>query len=132
LLVPGVIAYYRYNLAFFLACDNPEMRAFEAVSYSKYYMQQNKMSRFLLDFSFIGWFILSAFAFYAVSAGAAALILASGNELSLFASMFSRAIIGAIIFAPVFAYRGVAAAEYYHRVICRDPKSFPELPQITE
>jgi uncharacterized membrane protein len=128
LLVPGIIAYYRYNLAFFLVIDNPELKSFEAISLSKYYMQQNKASRFSLDFSFIGWFILSVFIFYAINIGIDEIFLAAGNELSLFASLVSRAIVGAIVFAPVCAYRGVAAAEYYHRVICRDPKSFPELP----
>jgi len=66
LVVPGIMAYYRYNLAFFLIADNPEMRSFEAVASSKYYMQQNKNTRFLLDLSFIGWFALSALIFFMI------------------------------------------------------------------
>ena len=122
LIVPGVIAYYRYNLAFFLIADNPEMRSFEAVSLSKYYMQQNKMNRFYLDLSFIGWLALSFLAFYLINNGVIVAILLTGNEVNLFIELLIMALLASIVFAPVLAYRGVAAAEYYHRVICRDPK----------
>ena len=122
LIVPGVIAYYRYNLAFFLISDNPEMRSFEAVSLSKYYMQQNKMNRFYLDLTFAGWFALSFIAYYFINNGIMVVIFLTGNDVTVFTELLIMALVGSVAFAPVMAYRGVAAAEYYHRVICRDPK----------
>ena len=130
LLVPGIIAYYRYNLAFFLIADNPELRSFEAIALSKYYMQQNKGSRFCLDLSFIGWFALSFVSFYMINNGIMVIILLTDNEVSLFTELLIMALIGSVAFAPILAYRGAAAAEYYHRVICRDPKSFSK-PELT-
>ena len=121
LIIPGIIAYYRYSLAFFLLADNPEMKPFEALIYSRYYMQRNKGSRFLLDLSFIGWFALSIVAFSLINDGLA-IILSGIGEMTLFSQLIVSFIISAIVFAPVCAYRGVAAAEYYHRVICMDPK----------
>jgi len=131
LLVPGVIAYYRFSLAFFLLADNPGMGPIAGLSYSKYYMQQNKGSRFVLDFSFIGWFALSALVFFAVDGGILALMQSTGYAPSFFAQELISGILGAFVFAPLYAYRGVASAEYYHRVICREPGSFPELPETT-
>jgi uncharacterized membrane protein len=126
LVVPGIIAYYRYNLAFFLLADNPKMRSFEAVSLSKYYMQQNKGNRFYLDLSFIGWFALAVFTFYIINNIVIAIIFLNGTELTMFLQLLVMSLTGSIVFAPVMAYRGVAAAEYYHRVICRDPRKFIE------
>ena len=129
-IIPGVIAYYRYSQAFFLIADNPEMKTFEALSYSKYYMRQNKGSRFFLDLSFVGWFAVSAIAYYFINGGILAVILAAGYDITIFTQFLVTSIAGSFIFAPVCAYRGVAAAEYYHRVICRNPKSFGDLPEL--
>jgi len=123
LIVPGVIIYYRYSLAFFLLADNPKMRPFEALTYSRYYMQQNKGNRFTLDFSFVGWFALSFFAYFLLSNLAFTITLSAGNDFSLFSQQLTSGILGSVVFAPLCAYRGVASAEYYHRVICRDPKN---------
>jgi uncharacterized membrane protein len=123
LIVPGIIAYYRYNLVFFLIADNPELRSFEAVARSKYYMQQNKSNRFYLDLTFIGWFALSVFTFYVINNIVMAILLFNGNDVTVFTQLLLMSLIGSTVFAPVLAYRGVAAAEYYHRVICRDPKT---------
>ena len=125
-VIPGIIAYYRYSLAFFLLADNPSMQPFHAINLSKYYMQGNKGNRFLLDLSFIGWFCI---AFVAYSFGGdfiLALITASGYTVTFFINMLVSCILGSIILAPLFAYRCTAAAEYYHRVTCQDPEKFKD------
>jgi uncharacterized membrane protein len=133
LIIPGIIAIYRFSLAFFLIADNPKMKSYEALSLSKYYMEKNKGSRFSLDLSLIGWFAVSIAAFYILEGLTITLLISSGYEATLFSQFFISSLTGSVVFAPICAYRGICAAEYYHRVICRDPKSNPgtlELPKF--
>lgn len=59
LIVPGIIAAYRYSMAFYLLNDNPNLGAMEALELSKKIMMGNKWRLFCLHLSFIGWAILS-------------------------------------------------------------------------
>jgi len=131
-VIPGFIAYYRYSLAFFLLVDNPDMSPIVAINLSKYYMRGNKGSRFYLDLTFIGWFIIAGIALSLIGGLAADIIAAAVYEPTFFINQLVMSILGAFILAPVFAYRGVAAAEYYHRVICRDPRGFEDPLQLPE
>ncbi len=63
LVVPGIIAAYRYSMAPYLMAEYPEMGIREAVSRSKELMSGNKGRLFCLDLSFIGWWLLSALTF---------------------------------------------------------------------
>ena len=69
LLIPGLIALYRYRMAKFLLLDHPEMGVMEAIRNSKEMMKGHKWECFMLDLSFIGWWLLSAIPYvgYAVS-----------------------------------------------------------------
>ncbi len=60
LIVPGIIAAYRYSMAPFLMAENPDIDAFEAIRRSKEMMDGHKARLFSLQFSFIGWALLSA------------------------------------------------------------------------
>lgn len=60
-IIPGIIAAYSYSMAFYIMCENPEMSAREALSASKELMKGYKFKYFCLEFSFIGWQILSVF-----------------------------------------------------------------------
>ena len=130
-VIPGVIAYYRYSVAFFLLADNPTMSPFTAMALSKYYMRGNKANRFVLDLSFIGWVIASAFLLSLASSLVSDIILNAGYTITLFISQLVMCVLGAVIFGPVFAYRCVAAAEYYHRVTCTDPASINDSLKLT-
>ena len=125
-IIPGIIAWYRYSQAFFLMVDNPGIKPYEALTLSKYYMQQNKGSRFVLDLTFVGWLVVSIVAFYTIQVIAFSILIAGGNEIGLFTQAIVSVILSSIVFAPLFAYRGVTSAEYYHRVICKDPQSFKD------
>ncbi len=59
LIIPGIIAQYRYRMAFYILSDNPEIGALEALKKSKQMMIGYKWKLFCLDFSFIGWALLS-------------------------------------------------------------------------
>lgn len=63
LVVPGIIAAYRYSMATYLMAEHPEMGIMEAIEASKQMMDGNKWSLFCLEISFIGWAILAALTF---------------------------------------------------------------------
>jgi len=125
-VIPGVIAYYRYSVAFFLLADDPSMSPFTAIALSKYYMRGNKGSRFYLDLSFIGWLIASSILLVLASNLAYDIITNAGYIVTLFLNQLVLCVLGSVIFAPLFAYRSVAAADYYHRVICSDPAGYKD------
>lgn len=58
LLIPGIIAAYRYSMSFYILNDNPQMSAKEALEESKRMMNGYKGKLFLLQLSFIGWALL--------------------------------------------------------------------------
>ncbi|HEY8424300.1 MAG TPA: DUF975 family protein [Clostridia bacterium] len=58
LVIPGIIKSYSYAMADFIAVDNPNLRASDCISYSMIMMKGNKFKLFLLDLSFIGWYLL--------------------------------------------------------------------------
>lgn len=60
LIIPGIIATYRYALAPYLMAENPDMGIMEAIGQSKELMKGNKWRLFCLYFSFIGWDLLNA------------------------------------------------------------------------
>ena len=57
-IIPGIIKAYSYSMAFYVLADNPELTAREALSKSKQIMNGHKMDLFILELSFIGWFLL--------------------------------------------------------------------------
>ncbi len=63
LVIPGIIASYRYAMAPYIMAQNPDMGIREAVDISKDMMNGNKGRLFILDLSFIGWSILAALTF---------------------------------------------------------------------
>ena len=63
LIIPGIIAAYRYSMAYYIMADNPELTASEALTQSKYMMVGHKFELFVLQFSFLGWFILGILTF---------------------------------------------------------------------
>ena len=61
LIVPGIIAAFRYSMCFYLLADHPEMGIMEALNESKRLMKGNKWKYFCMNISFIGWMILGCF-----------------------------------------------------------------------
>lgn len=58
LIIPGIIKRYSYSMAFYVLADNPELTAREALAKSKEIMNGHKMELFVLQLSFIGWYLL--------------------------------------------------------------------------
>ena len=59
LIIPGIIAAYRYSQIFYIIMDDPEISAIDALRKSSDMMSGAKMKLFLLHLSFIGWAILA-------------------------------------------------------------------------
>ncbi len=58
-IVPGIIFYYKYYFAFTIMADKPNLSPSQALRLSKKLTKGHKTELFLLDLSFIGWFLLS-------------------------------------------------------------------------
>jgi len=57
---PGLAAFYRYRLAYYILLDDPDKSAMQCIIESKFLTKGNKLDLFILDLSFIGWFVFSA------------------------------------------------------------------------
>ena len=58
LIIPGIVASYKYSMVNYIMVDNPEIGVFEAIKKSKEMMYGHKFDYFVLQLSFIGWGIL--------------------------------------------------------------------------
>ena len=59
-VIPGIIAAFRYSMAFYILADNPHLSAVECLYLSRDMMTGNKMNYFILMLSFIGWFLVAS------------------------------------------------------------------------
>ena len=62
-IIPGIVKSYSYSMTYFILADNPDMTPTEAINESRKMMDGNKWRLFCLDFSFIGWYLLSILTF---------------------------------------------------------------------
>lgn len=60
-VIPGIYKAYQYRMVPYLLAENPEMGYQRAIELSKAMMDGEKMNAFVLDLSFLGWYILSIF-----------------------------------------------------------------------
>lgn len=65
-IVPGIVASYRYRQALFIMIENPDMSALECIRASKKMMYGHKGELFVMDLSFLGWYLLTAVPFVSI------------------------------------------------------------------
>jgi uncharacterized membrane protein len=58
LIVPGIIKSYSYRMVPYILCDNPNIGYKRSLILSMQMTDNQKMDMFILDLSFIGWYIL--------------------------------------------------------------------------
>ena len=58
LIIPGIMKFYEYRMVPYILFDNPELSVREIFSLSKEMTYGEKMDIFLLDLSFVGWYLL--------------------------------------------------------------------------
>ena len=68
LMIPGLIAHYRYSQALYILIDDPSKSPVQCLRESGTMMKGHKKELFILDVSFIGWYLLGMipYAGYAV------------------------------------------------------------------
>lgn len=62
-IIPGIIKGYSYSMAYYIKADHPEYGWRECLEESEKMMKGYKLRYFLLNFSFIGWILLSIVTF---------------------------------------------------------------------
>lgn len=60
LVIPGIVKGYAYSMAYYVKVDHPEFTWKECMDESIRIMDGHKMELFILDLSFIGWFIVGS------------------------------------------------------------------------
>lgn len=59
-VIPGIVKGYSYMLVPYILADTPEISRKEAIALSQQLMDGHKMDAFILELSFLGWYLLSA------------------------------------------------------------------------
>lgn len=59
-IIPGIVKSYSYAMTYFIKNDKPGITGQQAITESRNMMKGHKMELFLLDLSFIGWYIVGA------------------------------------------------------------------------
>ena len=62
LIIPGIIKYYEYRMVPYILADNPNICSKESIKLSMDMTEGHKFEIFVLDLSFIGWYLLGALA----------------------------------------------------------------------
>ena len=140
----------RYALSPYLLADHPEDGAAAAVRRSATMMQGWKMELFRLEFSFLGWFLLSA----AITTVVECVVLAQSGFFAGFDSMMASAtwmqqaqqmlleadsslvtvLLSNLLTLPIFLwltpYRGVSVAAFYDARLQAQKETAAELPPL--
>jgi uncharacterized membrane protein len=62
LIIPGIIKSYAYRMVPYLLADNPHLGADKAITLSRKMMDGNKFALFVMELSFLGWYLLGVLA----------------------------------------------------------------------
>lgn len=63
LIIPGIIKAYSYRMVPYILTEEPDLAPMEVINRSRQMMEGHKLNAFVLDLSFIGWYLLSAVTF---------------------------------------------------------------------
>ncbi len=62
-VIPGIVKSYSYAMTMYIMQDHPELSGNDAITKSRQMMDGHKFDLFILDLSFIGWYLLGALTF---------------------------------------------------------------------
>ena len=119
LIIPGIIACFRYALAWYVKAENPEMGANACIKRSCELMYGRKWNFVILGLSYFGWFLLAVLPIIVASGimGASRAGLQAGEEVSpdivsllvVCGSIF----VSVVMFAFVSMYVAIGKAVFY-------------------
>jgi len=116
-IIPGIIAVYRYKLAFYILAENPDIGPFEAIRLSKELMRGNKWKLFCLNISFIGWYIVAIIANMIISVPLAMpfALTTSRDVVTSLLYWTLTSIVSAVTMGLLQMYAGTSEAAFYER-----------------
>ena len=119
LIIPGIVACFRYALAWYVKAENPEMSANACIKRSSELMDGRKRNFVILGLSYFGWFLLVVLPIIGASGimGASRAGLQAGEEVSpdivsllvVCGSIF----VSVVMFAFVSVYVAIGKAVFY-------------------
>lgn len=62
-IIPGIVKWYSYSMVPYILADNPNIDHSRAIEISRKMTRNHKWDIFVLDLSFLGWYILGSFLF---------------------------------------------------------------------
>ncbi len=112
LIIPGIIASYRYSQAFYILADDPSKSPMQCINESKEMMRNNKGTLFVLELSFIGWLILG----FVAGSGLSYLLVPELSFMPEWLSDTLENVIFSAVVAVVNVYMTTAVTFFYERV----------------
>lgn len=120
-LIPGIIAIYRYSMAYYILADNPEMNAMDAIRTSKYIMTGNKGKLFVLHLTFIGWGLLAG---TVISVVLKTLLSSVTNGMYVNSTFFLEnivlTVVSSVCMGLLYVYMQVANVRFYELASGKD------------
>lgn len=135
LVIPGIIACYRYYMTPFILVENPEMTAREAIAESKELMKGNKWRLFCLELSFIGWELLAVLIMWIVMMVTIFPVILTGSEsaiIGLIVVMFIEIIVFIVALELILSPYITAAIAVFYREIKDGKYSNPHIEGSVE
>lgn len=111
LIIPGIIAALRYSQAFYILADDPQKPILMCINESKYLMNGNKATLFVLYLSFMGWIILSC-----IPGGVVLALL--GMDITYW-SFVACSVLVVICVSPVTTYINMTQVAFYEMLTGR-------------
>ena len=108
LVIPGIVAIYRYRAAWYLKSEHPDWGALKCLGESKRIMRGRKFQAFLLDMSFVFMAMLALFAALVPTSLAG---LLGGAVAAMATSLFIALLVAAMVYLGVWCI--VARTVFY-------------------
>ncbi|PJI09470.1 MULTISPECIES: DUF975 family protein [Clostridium] len=116
LLIPAIIAQYRYSMSYYILSDCPDIGAYNAIKKSKTMMKGYKLKLFWLNLTFIGWYILGMIPLI----GGVVFLIINMNKIDSIAGIVVWIIISYVILIAdslfVIPYAVTANANFYENL----------------
>ncbi|HKK96385.1 MAG TPA: DUF975 family protein [Anaerovoracaceae bacterium] len=117
LIVPGIIALYRYSQAYYILAEDPKKDPLQCINESKAMMMGNKSKLFGLHITFIGWYILAV-----LPAMFLGVFLMELNDMTYY---IIQDILIMIPFSFVMAYTNIAETIFYEMLKYEGRENLP-------
>lgn len=114
-VIPGIVAMYRYRLAWYLKSDNPDWGACKCLAESGARMRGLKWQAFCLDFSYVVRMLL-VLLLLCVVIGAAKAVTAFGALFVVAVALFVVVVVGVLWFIRICLASMVARAIFYREI----------------